>query len=66
MDREVIFNQLREEFDAKRVSKQTATKAMNIYNAEVSKEERITGCLCTVAKRKIVSKMMLEWYEAIH
>jgi len=64
MDREVVFQNLREEFNQGRVSKPTATKAMNYYNSKVEPKERITGCMCTSVKRKIYGRMMLEWYES--
>jgi len=63
MDREVIFDQLRNEYEEGRVSKPTAVNAMNFYNQNVEADKKLKGCLCTVAKRRISARMMLEWYE---
>ena len=61
MDREVVFNDLKVEFDSGYVTKRTAKDAQNIYNAE--SEDNIKDCMCSSVRRSILAKKMLEWFE---
>lgn len=61
MDREVVFNDLKVEFDSGYVTKRTAKDAQKIYNAE--SEDNIKDCMCSSVRRSILAKKMLEWFE---
>jgi len=62
MDREVVFKDLRVEFDSGYVTKRTAKDAQKIYNAE--SEDNIKDCFCSTVRRSILAKKMLEWFES--
>lgn len=62
MDREVVFKDLRVEFDSGYVTKRTAKDAQKIYNAE--SEDNIKDCMCSTVRRSILAKKMLEWFES--
>ena len=61
MDREVVFKDLKVEFDSGYVTKRTAKDAQKIYNAE--SEDNIKDCMCSSVRRSILAKKMLEWFE---
>ena len=62
MDREVVFKDLKVEFDSGYVTKRTAKAAQKIYNAE--SEDNIKDCMCSTVRRSILAKKMLEWFES--
>ena len=43
------------------VNKNTAQRSKAIYNKY--NEEQITDCMCSRIRRKILGKVILEWYE---
>ena len=43
------------------VNKVTAIRSRDIYNKY--NEEKITDCMCSRIRRKILGKVILEWYE---
>ena len=61
MDREVVFHDLKVEFDSGYVTKRTIKDAQKIYNAE--SEDNIKDCMCSSVRRSILAKKMLEWFE---
>ncbi len=45
------------------VNKRTAIIARNIFNEHHEKADHITDCMCSRIRRKILGKVIIEWYE---
>ena len=43
------------------VNKNTAKQAQKVYNK--FNEEKLTDCMCSRIRRKILGKLMIEWFE---